>query len=280
MSNNQSQHRYPRTLDWEDARPVVDMCKSIQGSVASIGGSGDIALSFLTTSITSLTVMCLDESEKMLLELKLQAIRSLHPDNVYNLLGIHPSGRRIFVYHQLRTQLSHEAMRWWDLHESLIREGLVSSGEQEIRHQRLQLWMRRLRLVPNKMKIGDLRRHKRWRLLDPILSTVIKAQLSEEFLSDSNPYAHMLFHEEWSLDSIQTAAQTLSYSGIESIKNSGIPLCVVTGSFEGWMRTEPTDAFALVYLGSLVELQRRQDIASEFWSELFRILSTTGMLLC
>ena len=79
MSNNQSQHRYPRALDWEDARAVLDMCKSIQGSVASVGGSGDIALSFLTTSITSLTVMCLDESEKMLLELKLQAIRSSIP---------------------------------------------------------------------------------------------------------------------------------------------------------------------------------------------------------
>ena len=111
MSSNQSQHWYQRALDWEDARSVMDMCKSIQGSVASVGGAGDIALSFLTKSITSLTVMCLDESEKMLLELKLQAIRTLHPDNVYNLLGIHPSGRRVFVYHQLKPSLRrHKAM--------------------------------------------------------------------------------------------------------------------------------------------------------------------------
>ena len=167
MSNNQSQHPYPRALDWEDARVVLDVCKSIQGSVASVAGAGDIALSFLTSSLTSLTVMCLDESEKMLLELKLQAIRSLHPDNVYNLFGIHPGGRRVFVYHQLRTQLSHDAMRWWDQHENLIREGLMGSGEQEIRHQRLKLWMRRLRLTPNKMQIESLRDHKRWRLLEP-----------------------------------------------------------------------------------------------------------------
>ena len=64
----------------------IDICKSIHGSVASVVGAG-ISLVFLTTSLTSLTVMCLDESEKMLLELKLQAIRSFNLDNVYNYWG-------------------------------------------------------------------------------------------------------------------------------------------------------------------------------------------------
>ena len=77
MLNNQSQHPYPRALIGKMQNAVLDITKSIHGSFASVVGR-DIVLSLLTTSLTSLTVMCLDESEKMLLELKLQAIRSLH----------------------------------------------------------------------------------------------------------------------------------------------------------------------------------------------------------
>ena len=146
----------------------------------------------------------------MLLELKFQAIRTLHPDNVYNLLGIHPSGRRVFVYHQLRNHLSAEARRWWDQHENIIREGLIKSGHQEIQQQRLKLWMRRLRLSSHKMNVESLRGHKRWKLLQPTLSTVSGSTPPEDFWSNANPYAHMMFHEEWMIDSIQTGAHTLS----------------------------------------------------------------------
>ena len=76
--------------------------------------------------------------------------------------------------------------------------------------------MKRPRLGPNKVNIESLRMHKRWRLLEPMLSTVSGAEPSAVFWSDSNPYAHMMFHEEWSIDSIQNAAQTLSYTGIET----------------------------------------------------------------
>ena len=280
MLKNASQHEYQRALDWEDAAAVLNACGPIEGDIVSIGGAGDIALSLLTKSSTSLTVICLSESERMLFELKLQAIRILHPDNVYNLLGIHPSGRRVFVYHQLRTHLSEEAQRWWDQHENIIREGLTESGEQEIRHQRLKLWMKRLRLMTPKMKVESLKRHKRWKLLEPILSTVSGSEPPDDFWSDTNPYAHMMFHEQWSIDSIQTGAQTLSYAGMESIKQSKSPLNLVTGSFMGWMNTEPSHAFAIIYLGSLCELHQQQHTDSEFWSELSRVLSSTGMLLC
>lgn len=280
MSNNQSQYRYRRALDWEDARAVLDACRYSQGPIASIAGAGDIALSFLSNPVTSLTVICLDESEKMLIELKMQAIRSLHPDNVYNLFGVHPSGRRVFVYHQMRTYLSSNAMRWWDQHENLIREGLINSGEQEVRHQRLKLWMRRFRLVPNKIKIESLREHKRWKLLEPVLLTLTGAEPPDEFWSESNPYAHMMLYDQWGIDSIQTGALTLSYTGMQSIKHSKIPLCLVTGSFEGWMKTESSDAFTLIYLGTLFELNQRQDTDFDFWDGLSNILSPNGILLC
>ena len=80
MANNESQYAFRRVLDWEDAQAVLDVSSTVHGPVASIGGAGDIALSFMTSLSSSLTVLCSGESEKMLIELKMKAIQNLHPD--------------------------------------------------------------------------------------------------------------------------------------------------------------------------------------------------------
>ena len=280
MSNNQNQNRLTRAIDWEDARAVLDVCDTVQGSVATVAGAGDIALSLLTKSFSSLTVIAANEPERMLFELKLKSIQSLHPDNVYNLLGIHPGGRRVFVYHQLREVLSAEAQVWWDTFEDSIRQGVIESGEQEQRHQRLKTWMKRLRLGVGSTSIQSLQSHKRWVLMEPIFHHSVGGRPMDFFWTDDNPYAHMLFHQQWSVECLQSGVLSLSYDGMKSIQRSTMELLMMTGSFRGWMDTESSETFAVVYLGSLSELSRTQTIDRDFWRQLSSLLTEEGMVLC
>ena len=280
MSNNQSQNRFTRAVDWEDAQAVLDVCGTVQGSVVSVAGAADIALSLLTKSFSSLTVVASNEAERMLFELKLKAIQSLHPDNVYNLLGIHPGGRRVFVYHQLREVLSAEAKLWWDRHENFIREGILESGQQEKHHQRLKTWMKRLRLNTETIPLTSLQNHKRWTLLEPMLRTIIDSQPHEDFWKDDNPYAHMLLDHQWNVDLLQSEMPSLSYKGMQSIQRSKMGLLMITGSFGGWMETEPSGTMSIVYLGSLSDLIRMQNIDRDFWRSVSDLLWENGAVLC
>ena len=87
MLNNLGQNRLARSIDWEDAQAVLDVCSNRNGAAMSVAGAGDIALSILTESFSSLTVVAFNEPERMLFELKLKAIQSLHPDNVIQSFG-------------------------------------------------------------------------------------------------------------------------------------------------------------------------------------------------
>lgn len=280
MSNNHSQNRFARTLDWEDAQAVLDVCCTVQGAVVSVAGGGDIALSLLTKSFSSLTVVASNETERMLFELKLKAIQSLHPDNVYNLIGIHPGGRRVFVYHQLREALSSEAKLWWDRHENFIREGILESGQQEKHHQRLKKWMKWLRLNMETIPISSLQNHKRWTLLDPILRTIIDSRPHEDFWQNDNPYAHMLLNHQWDVDLLQSRMPSLSYEGMQSIQRSKMGLLMITGSFSGWMETEPSGTMSIVYLGVLSDIIRTQSIDRNFWRKVSDLLLDNGAVLC
>ncbi len=280
MSNNQSQNRLARAVDWEDALAVLDVCDNVQGSVVSVAGAADIALSLLTKSFRSLTVVASNQTERMLFELKFRAIQSLHPDNVYNLLGIHPGGRRVFVYHQLREVLSEEARLWWDRYEDIIREGVIESGQQERRHQHFKRWMNRLRLNVEKIPINSLRQHKRWALLEPLLPQIIDVRANETFWQDDNPYAHMLLHQQWNVYALQSGALSLSYEGMESIQRSNMELLMVTGSLKEWMDTETSETFSVLYLGSLIDLRQTQNIGPNFWNQVSNRLSDLGKVLC
>ena len=280
MLKNLGQNRLTRSLDWEDVQSVLDVCSNRNGIAMSVAAGGDIALSLLTKSFSSLTVVACNETERMLFELKLKAIQSLHPDNVYNLLGVHPGGRRVFVYHQLREVLSEEGRLWWDQYEDFIREGVLDIGQQESRHQRLKVWMKRLRLSTDKISFGSLKEHKRWALLEPILHKIVGGRPSDTFWEDDNPYAHMLLHRQWNVDILQSGVLTLSYEGMQSIQRSTMELCMMTGSFKGCMDAEKCGTFSIVYLGSLSDMRRMETIDQNFWTQLHSLLIEDGTVLC
>ena len=55
---------------------------------------------------------------------------------------------------------------------------------------------------------------------------------------------------------------------------------MMTGTFKGWMDTESSGTFAIVYLGYLSELSRTQIIDRDVWRQLSSLLIEEGMVLC
>ena len=90
----------------------------------------------------------------------------------------------------------------------------------------------------------------------------------------------MMFHQQLNIDTIQTGAQTLSYSGMQAIKQAKVPLYLVTGSLRGWLETEAKNLFTIIYLGHLLELNRQQNTDDHFWNGLSKSLFPNGVVLC
>lgn len=117
---------------WEDFALLE---KSLQigthSTTLSICSAGDNALALAIQGAKK--VVCIDLSlpQLALAQLKLSAIEHLVVDDVYNLLGIHPAGRRVYVYHALRDKMPEWARQWWDHHEDVIREGVLHHGRFE-----------------------------------------------------------------------------------------------------------------------------------------------------
>ena len=266
MNDEDSLERPIRMIEWEDWQSIRAELGSVQGPVATVAGSAEVALGLLPLC-SSLTIFCATESERYVLELKWKAISTLHPDNVYNLFGIHPGGRRVFVYHQLRAGLSLEARQWWDAREQWIREGLKDSGVQEQKHRRLEQWFKRFRMDGTHQNLEYLPNRKRWKLLEPMFKKAVSNSITPDFWRSDNPYAHMILNSEWDLGLIQSALPALSYSGMEAIRNARTKM-LWTGSIENWLETPMEERFAIVYLGSGSEFRLDHNMAELLRSRL------------
>ena len=275
MFGKSKSHHFDRTMDWEDVQAVRSVCASIKGHVATVAGAGDVSLSFLSQGCASVTVICDNEAERALLELKLMAIRSLHVDNVYNLFGIHPSGRRVYVYHQLRPVLSEGIRSWWDRHEDCIREGIFYSGGIERKHQQVHAFMKRLYLDVEHENLSALTKRRRWRLIQARFEKVVEASISPSFWHSGNPYAQLLLHSTWSTELLQRGPDTVSAEGMRAIQGSQIPLYIATGSFESWIQSEQKERFDCVYLGPL-----NHHPSVSFWRSIINGVSPRGTVLC
>ena len=266
---------FERTIDWEDAQAVRTVCESIKGHMVAVAGAGDVSLSFLSQGCASVTVICDNRAERALLELKLMAIRSLHIDNVYNLFGIHPGGRRVYVYHQLRSVLSDEVAIWWDEREDCIREGILYSGAMERKHQQVHALIQRLQLDVKNEDLRTLTKRKRWRLVQSKFEKAVHNSISPSFWKPENPYAQLLLHSTWSPQLFQLGFETLSSEGIGTIQCSQTPLYVVTGALDAWLQSEHKEQYDGIYLGPL-----SGGLSPSFWRAISNALSITGKVVC
>ena len=124
--------KFAFSQDWQDSSLVLQLLQLPQNSkVLLIGSMGELAVAIAEAG--ALEVVCLptDAWNVPLTELKILALQKLRPTGVQTLMGCNPKGRRIFLYHQLRSGLGEEGRKFWDQHEALIRLGLIEQGEYE-----------------------------------------------------------------------------------------------------------------------------------------------------
>src|SRR5512139_90544 len=122
---------------WED--PQIDRAAfrlTPADSVFTITSGGCNALSFLLDDPQNVISLDLNPCQNHLLELKMAAVRSLSHSDLLGFLGVHEDHDRWETYRGLRTQLSEEALAFWDRRRREVRGGILHCGRYE-RYMRL-----------------------------------------------------------------------------------------------------------------------------------------------
>ncbi|MCB9762707.1 MAG: DUF3419 family protein [Alphaproteobacteria bacterium] len=122
--------RPPASQYWGDEARLVERLGSAR-RVLSVGGTGDRALALALAGV-EVTVLAPGPETAALLELKRAGGLLAWPEAL-QLLGLLAPGRRVWLYHQIRSALSVESRAWWDAREALIREGVLGAGQLEQR---------------------------------------------------------------------------------------------------------------------------------------------------
>ena len=114
---------------WED--PVVLLAGLRVGpedDVLSICASGDNCFALAIAGARSVTAIDLSAPQIALAKLKLMAAKRLDVERFRSFLGVGSIGQRVFLYHELRSDLDDQTRSFWDEHEHWIREGLIGCG--------------------------------------------------------------------------------------------------------------------------------------------------------
>ena len=117
---------------WEDPevlRSALDI-KS-EDSVLSITSGGDNTLALLLLDPQKIVSIDLNPAQNYLLELKIDAAKSLSYREYLEFLGVIGSERRTALFKRLRSGVSPAASAWWENNLSLIEQGVVNCGRLE-----------------------------------------------------------------------------------------------------------------------------------------------------
>lgn len=144
---------------WEDADVLLQGLEVREGgNYLSIASAGDNSLSML--SGTPALVLAIDISAAQLacLELRKAAFLTLPHAEVLRFLGVRHSRDRLETYGKLRTLLSEDARRFWDVQGPLVEGGAIHAGRFE---GYFRLFRKRvLPLIHGRKLVGELMRPK------------------------------------------------------------------------------------------------------------------------
>ena len=146
---------------WEDFDVLQKALKVQQGdSVLSICSAGDNSFALALSGASKVVCIDLSAPQLALAQLKWAAIKHLPVDEIYNLLGIHPGGRRVYAYHLIRDKLPDWVRQYWDQHEDVIRLGVLQNGRFEKYLQTFGLkilpWIHNRRTIEHMRELSDL----------------------------------------------------------------------------------------------------------------------------
>jgi S-adenosylmethionine-diacylglycerol 3-amino-3-carboxypropyl transferase len=117
---------------WEDADVLLEALNIQQGDVCiAIASAGDNALAMLSKNPSRVIALDLSRAQLACLELRVAAYKSLEHKELLELIGSHPSQRRIALYQRCRSLLSNEIKTFWDAQPQLVEVGIGSAGKFE-----------------------------------------------------------------------------------------------------------------------------------------------------
>lgn len=131
---------------WEDF-DTINAALKIQKNekIISITSAGDNILNAALLKPKKILAVDFNPNQNHLLKLKITAIKKLKHKKFLELIGVHPSKRRIKIYRSIRKNLNDETKSFWDTNKSLIKKGIIYNGKQERYIQLLGRYIRSLK---------------------------------------------------------------------------------------------------------------------------------------
>ena len=273
MSYRQISH----TFDPQDDS-ILSPNLDVPGDVVVLSGVGELALQFLLNDNSTVHFVTSSIESYNLVILKYLALRNLVSDNVYNLLGVHPSGRRVFVYHQLKNALPKSSRDWWDSSEDWIRTGILGSGQFELQYRR---WFKKVETLiggwPNHNTLEEqqhfvewLQQRNRW----TVLNRISPKPWIEEWL-DSMRHT-LLQHNQYICMAIDDSEKWCSgpsvytKAGMQAVQESSTPIQVHHQDTLEWLMERKENSLSRVVLGTGIS------IGETLYQEIVRTLHPMG----
>jgi S-adenosylmethionine-diacylglycerol 3-amino-3-carboxypropyl transferase len=267
-------------LDTSTARRALDVQRGEQG--LCLGGAGEIALALAAEGAGELICIHADPGPSALAELKWAAARSLKRTGICTLLGLNEAGRRVFLYHQLRTELGEASRSWWDRNEAIIRKGAIGQGdlESKLRQFRFALpLVHRHSLLEGLFSCSSIEEQRalykerwnsvRWRALVRSWGRSLLGAASGHASLPTGSSAGLLSRISQQLESSQAAenpflagllkgedqqsALQLQEDTLESLQNSETSFSFLVGETGGLLETLPRDSFDFIHLGDTLD---------------------------
>lgn len=126
-------HSYIRYANvWEDTDVLIQGLQGLKGkNVLSIASAGDNALALLAHDPMLVVAADVNIAQLHLVELKMEAIRSLDYQEYISFAGFRPHPDRVKCYTQLASRLSDECHEFWNTRTEQIQTGICHAGKFE-----------------------------------------------------------------------------------------------------------------------------------------------------
>ncbi len=117
---------------WEDAGILLEGLAPLPGSkILSIASAGDNSFSLLSTNPEIVVATDINKVQLFLVELKKAAIQKLDHDETLQFLGFTGCEKRQKIFEYIKSEMSSEAINFWNKNAALINAGIIYAGKFE-----------------------------------------------------------------------------------------------------------------------------------------------------
>jgi len=117
---------------WEDADVLLEgLSLNPSSRVMSIASAGDNCFSMLSEGIEQCIAVDISAVQLYLVELKKVAIQQLDRITFMRFVGFQEDDHRLETYHNLKANLSSDALNYWNQQTDAIKEGVIHTGKFE-----------------------------------------------------------------------------------------------------------------------------------------------------